>query len=112
MATTPKKKMSFGYAAYRFREDEQDPIVDRIRTLFKDHGETVNHVAHAAGLSPATLRNWFSGKTRRPQFATTAAAVRTMGYDFVLTPIAKDATKDAHTVATIVKRFPSAVKAA
>jgi hypothetical protein len=67
----------------------------------------VGSVSHDSGVSPGTISNWFKGKTMRPQFATTAAVVRSMGYDFVLTPINKEASHDAHTVATIIKRFPS-----
>jgi DNA-binding phage protein len=102
-----KDKMTFGYQHYVFRRDEQDPIIDKIKTIFADHGETVGHVASHAGVAPATLANWFNGKTRRPQFATTAAVVRSMGYDFVLAPVVPGADNDAHSVGTIVKRFPS-----
>lgn len=99
---------SFGYSSYQFRKDEQDPIVDKIRTIFEDHGKSIGDLAHGSGISNSTIRNWFSGKTKRPQFATAAAAVRTMGYDFILAPVVEGADKDAHTVATIIKRFPSA----
>jgi DNA-binding phage protein len=116
MATTPKKNgkgasgrsgPSFGYAHYHFRKDEQDPIVDKVRTLFNNQGDTVGHVAVEAGISPATMANWFSGKTRRPQFATTAAVVRTLGYDFVLAPIKKGASNEAKTVGMILDRHPT-----
>lgn len=112
MTTTPKKAphkngVTFGYTSYVFRKGEQDPIIDKIRTIFADYGETQNKVATQAGIAPATLNNWFNGKTMRPQFATTAAVVRTMGFDFVLAPIEKGASPDAKTVGTILKRFPS-----
>ena len=108
--TPPKKKngVNFGYTSYVFRREEQDPIIDKIKTIFADYGETVNKVAVQAGIAPATLGNWFNGKTRKPQFATTAAVVRSMGYDFVLAPMEKNASPDAHTVGVIMKRFPSA----
>jgi DNA-binding phage protein len=110
--TAPKKPakkngVTFGYTSYVFRKDEQDPIIDKIKTIFTDYGDTVGHVAAQAGVAPGTLANWFNGKTRRPQFATTAAVVRTMGFDFVLAPMEKGASPDAHTVGTIMKRFPS-----
>lgn len=110
MATPQPKKngVNFGYTAYVFRKDEQDPIIDKIRTIFADYGETQNRVATQAGISPATLNNWFNGKTKRPQFATTAAVVRTMGFDFVLAPMEKNSSVDAKTVGTILKRFPTA----
>jgi hypothetical protein len=106
----PKKNggPSFGYAHYVFRKEEQDPIVDKIRTIFAEYGDTIGHVAENAGVSPATLTNWFNGKTRKPQFCTTAAVIRSMGYDFVLAKVdPKHATDDAHTM-TVLKRFPSA----
>jgi DNA-binding phage protein len=113
MTTTPKKVAkrngpTFGYTAYVFRKEEQDPIIDKIRTIFAEYGDTVGHVAAQAGVAPGTLANWFNGKTRRPQFATTAAVVRTMGFDFVLAPMEKGASVDAHTVGMILKRFPTA----
>jgi hypothetical protein len=110
MASPPDKKdgPNFSYASYVFRKDEQDPIVDKIRTIFNEHGDTIGHVAQAAGVSPATLSNWFSGKTRKPQFCTTAAVIRSMGYDFVLAKVdAKHTTTDAHEM-TVLQRFPSA----
>ena len=104
-----KKKVNFGYSAYRFRKDEQDPIVDQLKTIFADASVTVNKAAEEAGVSPQTLSNWWNGKTRRPQFATCAAFARSRGYDFVLAPMdADNMSLDAHTTGRIMKRFPSA----
>jgi transcriptional regulator with XRE-family HTH domain len=111
MTLTPKKKANggptFSYGHYHFRKGEQDPIIDKIRTIFADHGQTIGHVADDSGVSPATLSNWFNGKTMKPQFATTAAVVRAMGYDFVLAPIDPKTTHDAASVGQILKRFPT-----
>lgn len=70
------------YGTYRFKD--KDPAIDRLRTVFQEKKATYDGVAHDAGLSPGTLRNWFEGGTRRPQFATLNAAARAMGYEFAL----------------------------
>jgi DNA-binding phage protein len=110
MTLTPKKRNggpTFSYGHYHFRKGEQDPIVDKIRTIFDDAAESVGHVSDTSGVSRSTLNNWFKGKTMRPQFATTAAVVRSMGYDFVLAPIDPKQTHDANSVGMILKRFPT-----
>ena len=88
---------SFTYTTYHFRPTEQDPVVDKIRTVSEKTGYTVARISTESGISKGTLAKWFSGQTRRPQYATVCAAVRTMGYDFVLTK----------SNGALVKRFPS-----
>lgn len=58
---------------YRFIE--KDPVIDVIRTEAQRYGnlgpEQLNKLAYDAGISPTTLRNWFSGDTKRPLSLTT-----------------------------------------
>jgi hypothetical protein len=106
------RNANFLYTAYRFRADEQDPIVDKMRTIFDDH-KTANgrlsyrKVAEESGLSEQTIGNWFRGKTRRPQFCSIAAFARSQGYDFVLAPLNQNASQSASTIGTMIRRFPT-----
>lgn len=65
------------YKAYPFTE--KDPIIDVLRTIKGDAEMSDGQIAEAGGPTAGTLRNWFKGKTRRPQFATVAAAAVAMG---------------------------------
>jgi len=56
------------YKAYNFQD--KDPIIDAMRTAFEDAGGSYTSIK--SGVSYSTVRNWFHGKTRRPQFATVA----------------------------------------
>lgn len=67
------------YKSYSFTT--KDPVIDVLRTIKQDADMTDTQIANASGVSVGTLRNWFVGKTRRPQFATVAAAAQAMGAD-------------------------------
>jgi len=70
------------YKSYNFRN--KDPVIDLLRTAIKDSGDSHAEVADASGVSAQTLYNWFSGTTKRPQFATVQAVARSIGYDLML----------------------------
>jgi hypothetical protein len=70
------------YKSYMFRE--KDPIIDALRTAVSEAQVSGTHktytiLSNASGVSTTTLHGWFHGKTRRPQFATTAAVGRALG---------------------------------
>lgn len=65
------------YKAYPFLD--KDPIIDVLRTLKRDEEMTDRQIQDGGGPTTSTLRNWFKGHTRRPQFATVAAAASAMG---------------------------------
>jgi hypothetical protein len=67
------------YHSYVFRD--KDPVIDYLRTAKAKAGVTDGKIASDSGVSHGTLRNWFVGKTRRPQFATIVAAARGIGPD-------------------------------
>lgn len=92
---------------YRFRATEQDPVIDRIRTCMQDTGYDVARVAKESGLAWATVNNWIEGKTRRPQYATTCAAVRAMGFDFAIVPATRKGNGHGWpaTAPSVIKRF-------
>jgi hypothetical protein len=58
------------YKSYIFKE--KDPIIDAMRTAFEDAGGKYSKISERSGVSYSTIRNWFHGPTRRPQFATVA----------------------------------------
>lgn len=72
------------YKSYVFRD--KDPAIDALRTLVQDaNGGKLNGVGLTAietggGPKAGTMRNWFFGKTRRPQNATLEAAGRALGF--------------------------------
>jgi hypothetical protein len=74
------------YNAYRFRR--KDPAIDAIRTVMQDHYGTRNlskaqykDVEESGGPSWSTVKQWFEGKTMRPQNVTLEAAGRALGYE-------------------------------
>lgn len=68
----------FTYKSYNFTE--KDPIIDEIRTIYQDSGANYTWIQEHSGVSTATLVNWFSGTTKRPQAATVNAVLRCLGY--------------------------------
>ena len=73
------------YKSYSFRE--KDPIIDVIRTIVQINATTSNHtinyelqaISDDTRVSVACMRGWFSGPTRRPQFATVVTVMRHFG---------------------------------
>src|SRR5947209_725871 len=63
------------YHTYRFRAEEQDPIVDKMQTIMEDEMGSIakgrfGKIKELSGLSESTLHSWFvKRKTRRPQYA-------------------------------------------
>ena len=70
------------YKTYSFRT--KDPVIDELRTVIKDQGESYREISTASGVATGTLRGWFHGGTRRPQHATVMAVARALGWDYQL----------------------------
>jgi DNA-binding phage protein len=66
------------YKSYNFVD--KDPIIDLMRGLVSEQKAAYARLSYDSGVSEATLRNWFDGKTKRPQFATVAAVMKALGY--------------------------------
>jgi len=66
------------YKSYSFRD--KDPVIDEVRTLLQDSGQSYKDVHTASGVSVGTLHNWFEGTTKKPQYATVMAVVHALGY--------------------------------
>jgi len=66
------------YKAYPFQE--KDPILSVLWAIKRNQKIKDSEIKAAGGPATGTLRNWWpDGKTRRPQFATVAAAAIAMG---------------------------------
>lgn len=99
-------KISYGYATYQFRKNEQDPVVDRIRTVFQDAHAKVQKVSADSNVSTGTISRWFNGKTRKPQYATVAAVMGALGYRSVWEPIpSKNRRRNAASMVRIEERI-------
>lgn len=77
MSKAPQKYRP--YTHYKFRA--QDPVIDLFKIAKDENGDKVTHLAKESGVSASTFYNWFKGRTRKPQFATVAAAARSMGIE-------------------------------
>lgn len=66
------------YRSYMFKD--KDPVIDRIRTIVKDEGLSHKDIERLSSVRAQTLANWFTGETRKPQFATIAAVTYGLGY--------------------------------
>jgi|HubBroStandDraft_6_1064221.scaffolds.fasta_scaffold00221_21 transcriptional regulator with XRE-family HTH domain len=75
----------FTYKSYSFID--KDPIIDYIRTIVEESGITYKEIEARSGVTAWTLRNWFSGKTKKPQAATINAVLRCIGYKLAPVPL-------------------------
>jgi hypothetical protein len=71
-------RISVTYRTYRW--NDRDPIVDAVATVVKDEHLKNEHVHQISGVATATLNNWFSGKTKKPQNTTVSAVTSALGY--------------------------------
>jgi len=70
------------YRAYRFRGS--DPAIAEVKDIIGT--ASLGAIDKAGGPAATTMRNWFKGKTKRPQNATLEAAGRAMGMKRVWVP--------------------------
>ena len=61
---------------------DKDPVIDKVRTAVQMSRKSYKQIRAAGGPTPSTLYGWFDGKTRRPQFCTTAATLNSVGGRF------------------------------
>ena len=67
------------YRSYSFIE--KDPVINVVRTIVEDSRQPWSTISEESGVTRGTIRNWFLGSTKRPQFATVAAVTRACGYN-------------------------------
>ena len=70
------------YKSYNFKD--KDPCIDLLRGAVDQSGMSYLAIHEKSSVSVSTLRNWFEGETRRPQFATVNAVARSIGFEFTL----------------------------
>lgn len=70
------KNTGFLYKSYNFVD--KDPIIDKMRSAVNGH--KYSEISDKSGVSVTTLHNWFKGNTRRPQYATVVAVMRSLGF--------------------------------
>lgn len=63
------------YKTYPF--SGKDPIIATLKRAAQ--GKKLSEIALTSGVSAATLAAWFSGPTKRPQFATVKAVATALG---------------------------------
>lgn len=66
------------YGSYSFID--KDPVIDLVRTAIQREKVSYEAIERDSGVTTQTLRNWFNGRTKRPQYATVAAVFKAMGY--------------------------------
>lgn len=91
----------FTYKSYSFVD--KDPIIDEVRGVFDASGATYKSIEEDSGVTYQTMRNWFEGKTRKPQAATLNAVLRCLGYKLGIVP---------YEVVPMAKRPPAAASGA
>lgn len=69
-----------GFVKYRsYSFIDKDPIIDSLRTAVSSSKKSYRELHEESDVSVSTIRGWFHGSTRRPQFATVAAVLRATG---------------------------------
>lgn len=63
---------------------DRDPEIGRFQNAFEKERIKQSELAVLAGLADATVRNMFSGKTRRPAHSTFGKMAGAMGYEYKL----------------------------
>jgi len=62
-----------------------EPALKSIQSIAAQSGHTLASLANKSGVSRSTLRNWFSGKTMRPQLPTVKVVLKGLGYSVTFT---------------------------
>jgi hypothetical protein len=73
------------YKSYNFLD--KDPVIDKLRMIVQDSKKSNDQIHALSNVSVSTLRAWFEGQTKRPQFATVNAVGRALGYDLQFQPM-------------------------
>lgn len=68
----------FIYKTYSFVD--KDPLIDYVRTIVQDSGQTLKHISEESGVSTATIANWLYGETKQPRASSVNAVLRALGY--------------------------------
>lgn len=67
-----------------FHFDDQLDYVSFVASHLRQSRLKYSHVAAGAGLSPSTVSNMASGKTRLPRFGTITGILGSLGYETII----------------------------
>lgn len=65
-----------------YKATDRDPLLNEVLKALEN--EPIAKVSRKTGIAPTTLRNWWKGKTRRPQAITMNFALRSVGKKFMI----------------------------
>jgi transcriptional regulator with XRE-family HTH domain len=68
----------FTYKSYSFAD--KDPMIDTVRTIVQDSGETLKKISEDSGVRAQTISKWLYGETKQPKAASINAVLRALGY--------------------------------
>jgi transcriptional regulator with XRE-family HTH domain len=68
----------YTYKSYSFVD--KDPMIDYIRTIIFDSGETLKKISEDSGVNANTISKWLYGETKQPRAASVNAVLRALGY--------------------------------
>lgn len=91
------------YASYNFVD--KDPVIYQIEAIIEQTGISFAEIERRSGVVNTTLKNWFSGKTKRPMHATIMAVLRAIGYTYAIVPF--DPKKDTSLTRPAYGKLPS-----
>jgi transcriptional regulator with XRE-family HTH domain len=70
--------VGYSYKSYSFVD--KDPMIDYIRTIIHESGETLTKISEDSGVNANTISKWLYGETRQPRAASINAVLRALGY--------------------------------
>jgi transcriptional regulator with XRE-family HTH domain len=68
----------YSYKSYSFVD--KDPMIDYIRTIIHESGETLKKISEDSGVGVHTISKWLYGETMQPRAASINAVLRALGY--------------------------------
>lgn len=78
------------YKSYVFVD--KDPLIDYIRTIINESGETLTKISNDSGVNVHTISKWLYGETKQPRAASVNAVLRVLGYKLEVTIVSYQST--------------------
>lgn len=97
----------FIYKSYSFAD--KDPMIDTVRTIVQESGETLKKISEDSGVGAQTISKWLYGETKQPRAASVNAVLRALGYKLEITIIGyQSEIKPTYLKAAKVYKLPRA----
>lgn len=81
-AAKSKRRLQL-YSAYRFGQEDKDPVIDVVHTALDEAGVSYGKASELSGVSSSAIYNWIEGDTKRPQWCTVCAVMGALGKEAV-----------------------------